>query len=66
MINISEKVQLMLLFGTCLSTFLPGMFKPNNRFMLDDEVAILKNMDVVNISRPLFDSLGLIMRHDFW
>lgn len=62
----SQKLHLFLLWGVCLFTFLPGMFNSSNNFMLDDQVAILNNMDVVNISRPLFDSLGLIVQHDFW
>lgn len=66
MFIISEKLHFILIFGVCLFCFLPGMYKPNNNFMLDDQVAIRNNMDVVNISRPLFDSLGLIVRHDFW
>lgn len=66
MFIISVKIHLFLLWGVCLFTFLPGMFQSNGKFMLDDQVAILNNMDVVNISRPLFDSLGLIVQHDFW
>lgn len=65
-LSFSAKVRLCMLFGICLLTYLPGMYYPNKDFMLDDQVAILKNTDVVNISRPLFDSLGLIMKHDFW
>lgn len=66
MFIISKRLQLVLMFGVCLFSFLPGMYKPNNNFMLDDQVAVRHNMDVVNTSRPLFQSLGLIVQHDFW
>lgn len=42
------------------------MIKNNYTFMFDDQVAVLKNTDVTNTTRSLFDSLGQIMRHDFW
>lgn len=62
MLNFYEKTVLFL----AIFAYLPGTRHRSNEFILDDHVAVRTNMDVVNTSRSLFDSLGLIMAHDFW
>lgn len=49
-----------------MASFGASIIQSNHNFIFDDQVAILKNTDITNTTRPLIKSLGLIVSHDFW
>lgn len=49
----------MVAFGTAI-------LKTNYKFIFDDNIAVLKNADITNTTRPIPELINEVAAHDFW